>query len=102
MSESALTKSETLEPPSASASTSWSSLKRAAMRSARAKCLFILLLVHHRNFDAVLSSEIDGIGITGIGVAGDAHTWIGRQHSLQTSRGFGRAIGHDDLSGVDA
>ena len=60
------------------------------------------LSVQHGNLDATLTCNIGGTLVAGIDVAGDAHARVGGQDAFQTNGCFGRAIGHDDLAGMQA
>ena len=46
--------------------------------------------------------EFDGFGVAGVGVADDAHAGVGGQRPLQPAGGCFRAVGDDDLAGVQA
>jgi hypothetical protein len=56
---------------------------------------------HHRNLDPVSFGHLDGFLVAGVHVADDGCPGVGDEHPLQSHRGLCRAVGDDDLTGVD-
>src|SRR4029077_7839304 len=60
----------------------------------------IALLWTQRNVNLVSRSKFNRAGVTGIGVAQDAHCRIARQHALETACGVIVSIRNNDHAGV--
>ena len=52
-------------------------------------------------FDALFLCGRDSLGIAGVGMAHDAGSGVGGQHSLEAEFGLGCAVGHDHHAGVN-
>ncbi len=55
-----------------------------------------------RQVDALALCAGQRLVVTGIDMADDAHTRIRGEHALDRRRGFGAAVSHRDLAGVQA
>src|SRR5438477_8444657 len=54
----------------------------------------------HGDVDLLRAGEFDGAGVTGVGVAEDAQSWIARENAFKTALGIFSAVGDHDHAGV--
>src|SRR5438445_11869713 len=56
----------------------------------------------HRDLHIILLSKLDSLSVSRICMSDDSHAGIGGEDALDAFCSFGRAVGDDDLAGVEA